>query len=184
MKVIMVDLDGTLFDTRKVNYLAYQEAISTYGYSIDYNYYCSYCNGRHYTDFLPKITTTEETVLLDMHRRKKEAYPKYLAEARLNTPLVDMLRLLKGEYKLALVTTASRKNTEDIIGYFKLRDLFDLIITHEDVEKCKPSPECYLKAMEFYQAIPGECIIYEDSEVGIEAAIASGANCYVVKGYN
>ena len=51
MKLIIVDLDGTLIDTKDLNYHAYREALELYGYTIDYQYYCEYCNGRHYLDF-------------------------------------------------------------------------------------------------------------------------------------
>ena len=74
MKLMMIDLDGTLFDTRMVNYLAYQEAIEPYGYSIDYKYYCNFCNGRHYLDFLPQITTTDLSILSDIHKRMIKSY--------------------------------------------------------------------------------------------------------------
>ena len=55
MKLVIVDLDGTLFDTKDVNYHAYKDAITPYGYDIDYKYYCDFCNGRHYKEFLPQM---------------------------------------------------------------------------------------------------------------------------------
>jgi len=184
MKLIMVDLDGTLFDTKEVNYLAYQEAIAPYGYTIDYKYYCEFCNGRHYLDFLPQITTTDETILSDMHKRKKTVYSKFLDVARINNGLVDLLKLAKKEYKTALVTTASKENTYNILRQFGLVELFDLILTHDDVAKSKPDPEGYLKAMKYFNVEPEDCLIFEDSGIGIEAAEKSGAECFVVKGYN
>ena len=72
MKLVIVDLDGTLFDTKDVNYYAYKEAIAPYGYEIDYKYYCEICNGRHYMDFLPQITTNDRSVLEIMHKEKKK----------------------------------------------------------------------------------------------------------------
>lgn len=183
-KLIMVDLDGTLFDTKEVNYLAYKEAMSPYGYSIDYRYYCEFCNGRHYMDFMPQIATDNEEILCAMHKVKKKIYRKYLAHARMNETLVDILRICRREYKVALVTTASKKNTYDILEHYGLVDDFDLILTHEDVSNVKPDPEGYIKAMEYFGANPTECIIFEDSAIGIEAADASGAQVYVVKGYN
>lgn len=184
MKVIMVDLDGTLFDTKEVNYLAYKEAIQPYGYEIDYQYYCEFCNGRHYLDFLPQITTTDKTVLWDIHERKKEVYSSYLKCARVNWLLVDIIKNCHGRYKTALVTTASKQNTYDILNQFELAGIFDLILTHDDVARAKPDPEGYLKAMQYYGAIPEECMIFEDSDVGIEAAEKTGAHIFVVKGYN
>lgn len=184
MKLIMVDLDGTLFDTKEVNFLAYQEAIKPYGYDIDYKYYCEYCNGRHYLDFLPQITTTDVNVLKEMHERKKAAYSKHLGASRLNEGLLDILKLAKNVAKIVLVTTASKENTYDILQQFELLAFFDAILTHEDVNKVKPDPEGFIKAMEMFSVEAKDSIIFEDSNVGIEAAEQSGAQCFVVKGYN
>nr|WP_300820028.1 HAD family phosphatase [uncultured Acetatifactor sp.] len=184
MKLMMVDLDGTLFDTKEVNYKAYQDAIMPYGYNMDYEYYCKYCNGRHYMDFLPQITTADSAILTEMHERKKEAYSSKLEYARINKSLVDIIQNAKAEYKVALVTTASKKNVLDILEKFEIKELFDLILTHEDITKCKPNPEGYIKAMEYFGAKPNECIVFEDSDVGVKAAEQCGANIYIVKGYN
>lgn len=184
MKLMMIDLDGTLFDTKEINYRAYQEAIEPYGYTIDYKYYCDFCNGRHYLDFLPQITTSDEAILLDMHKRKKDAYCKYLRYGRVNQMLVDLIKARGAECKAALVTTASKQNTYDILNEFGLVGIFDLILTHEDITKYKPNPEGFLKAMAKYNVEPEECVIFEDSSVGIEAAEKTGATVFVVKGFN
>ncbi|MCM1326118.1 MAG: HAD family phosphatase [Bacteroidales bacterium] len=184
MKLIMVDLDGTLFDTREVNYRAYQEAIMYYGFEIDYQYYCDFCNGRHYLNFLPQITTEDRKILSDMHQRKTVAYFKYIQYARVNRQLVELLTVCRRSCKIALVTTASKKNTIEILNYFNLTDLFDLILTHEDIGKDKPDPEGYLLAMKTFNANPNECLVFEDSDIGIEAAEKSGVAVFVVKGYS
>lgn len=180
----MVDLDGTLFDTKEVNYRAYREAISHYGYDIDYKYYCDFCNGKHYLDFLPQVTTDDNEILFDMHNRKKKAYSKYLNYARVNWSLVEIIRKCRGEFKIALVTTASKDNTYDILKQFELLEIFDLILTHEDVTKSKPDPEGYQKVLKYFNAQAENCMIFEDSVVGVEAAERTGATVYVVKGYN
>lgn len=180
MKLIMVDLDGTLFDTKEVNYLAYQEAVQQFGYKIDYKYFCEHGNGRHYMDFLPQITTKNRDILCEIHRRKKQAYSKYMGKARINNRLVDLLRLSKEEYNIALVTTASRENAYDILQKFGLTGLFDLTLTNEDVIKRKPDPEGYLKAINYFGVRPEECIVFEDSDVGIEAASKAGVPCFVI----
>ena len=180
----MIDLDGTLFDTKEINYRAYKEAIEPYGFSIDYEYYCEFCNGRHYTDFLPQITTNDEKILLEMHKRKKEAYSKYISFGKVNQMLVDLIKNRGDECKAASVTTASKQNAYDILQGFNLVGIFDLILTHEDVEKVKPDPEGFLKAMKIFHSMPGECVVFEDSAVGIEAAEKSGATVFVVKGFN
>lgn len=184
MKLVIVDLDGTLFDTKDVNYHAYKDAIAPYGYEMDYKYYCEFCNGRHYMDFLPQITTNDRDILETMHKVKKNAYKKHLNKAVLNTGLVDIIRLMRKEYKTAVVTTASKENCYDILNQFGLADLFDLILTHDDITKSKPNPEGFLKAMDYFNVKSSETLIFEDSEVGLEAAEKSGAYYYRTYRFN
>lgn len=184
MKLIIVDLDGTLFDTKNVNYYAYKAAIAPYGYSIDYQYYCDFCNGRHYMDFLPQITTNDSAVLQAMHNAKKKEYKNYLDKAVLNNGLADIIRSMHGECKTAVVTTASSENCFEILNRFKILNLFDLILTHDDITKSKPDPEGFLKAMKYFNAKPQETVIFEDSEVGLQAAEKSGAYYYKTYRFN
>ena len=61
-----------------------------------------------------------------------------------------------------------------------LTPMIDLILSNEDVSKSKPDPEIYIKAMKFFDLNPSECLIFEDSDHGIKAAKASGANLKIV----
>ncbi len=184
MQLMMIDLDGTLIDTREINYHAYKDAVETYGYEINYKYFCEFCNGRHYTDFLPQITTSDDLILHDIHDRKKKAYNKYLGLGRVNHMLVDIIKNRDANCKAVLVTTASKENTFDILKEFDLVKIFDLILTHDDITKAKPDPEGFFYAMEKYNIKAEECVIFEDSSVGIAAAEKTGATIFVVKGFN
>lgn len=184
MKLIIVDLDGTLFDTKDVNFHAYRQALAEHGFDLDYNYYCSCCNGRHYTQFLPQITTEDTQVLSSIHARKKALYPQFLEKARPNEGLIDILRAMRGTCRTALVTTASRANCDDILNHFQLAELFDLVLTQDDVAYSKPNPEGFLKAMTHFGTTAEETIIFEDSDVGLEAAKRTGASYYQTFGFN
>lgn len=182
-KLALFDLDGTLFDTKDVNYCAYNEALSLYGYSIDYKFYCEYCNGRHYSDFIPQIVDKTD-LFSDIHQKKKELYSKYLSKARMNSELFSLIETIKDDYYVAIVTTASKKNTMEILSNFDKRDLFDLILTQDDITHTKPDPEGFIKAMEYFSISSDNTIIYEDSKTGIEAAKKSGATVFVCLGFN
>ena len=119
-----------------------------------------------------------------IHKAKKKEYKNYLDKAVLNTGLVDIVRLMHAEYKTAVVTTASRENCFDILNQFDLEEFFDLILTHDDITKSKPDPEGFLKAMNYFNVKPEETIIFEDSEVGLEAAERSGAYYYRTYRFN
>ena len=125
MKLAIFDMDGTLYNTNDVNYFAYKEALNTFGVDLDYDYYCNYCNGRHYKVFIPPLVDNDEEKIEEVHKIKKNAYSKYLDKVKVNERLFDIIRLIKNEYKIVLVTTASKKNTEEILKYTKKIELFD-----------------------------------------------------------
>ena len=177
-KLAIFDLDGTLFNTDNVNYKAYREALLPYGIELDRDYFVKYCNGRHYKEFVPKIMGNSEH-LEEVHDAKKDYYKKFLDEAVINRHLFAMIGAMRDKYYTAIVTTASRKNVEDILGRFGVLDSFDYCITQEDIHKPKPDPEGFILAMEHFGLAPADCVIFEDSDVGIEAARASGATVFV-----
>ena len=186
-KLAIFDLDGTLFDTKDVNYNAYQNAIKMVeiDVKIDYNDFCNLYNGKNYRDFLPKIIPdiTEEQ-MKNIHNFKKNIYTKYLDKAKKNNLLFVILQEMKESFFLSVVTNASKKNVNEILEKFSVKDLFDLLITQEDVKNPKPSAEGFIKAMDYFNISKENTIIFEDSKIGIQAAINSGANYVKVYGYN
>jgi len=184
-KLAIFDLDGTLFDTKDVNYHAYKAALNECGYDMSYDYYCNYCNGRHYTTFLAAILGEDNQIIQTVHNQKKRLYSKYLNKAVCNEHLFRLISAMREQYYTAIVTTASRQNVNDILEYAGEKEsYFDLILTAEDFSRTKPDPEGFLMAMERFGVSPEDTIIWEDSEVGLDAAKASGAYYVKVFGYN
>ena len=83
--------------------------------------------------------------------------------------------------KIALVTTASKKNTFEILNYTKKLELFDIILTSDDIKNPKPDPEGFLKAIEKSNVDSRESVIFEDSDIGIEAAKKTNATVFRVE---
>ncbi|MBP5773057.1 MAG: HAD family phosphatase [Eubacterium sp.] len=194
-KLVMFDMDGTLYDTVGSNYYAYKEALEQCGYTLDLEFFENVCFGHNYKTFVPLIIkenlkgeytgkeldaqvkerVTEE-LLEKIHETKKNAYEKYFDEIRVNEGLINLIKRIKYNTNVALVTTASKKNVYDILEHFHHVELFDYIFTQEDVKEQKPDPTCYIVAMEHFKVKPEESYIYEDSDVGLKAAYKSGAN--------
>lgn len=180
-QLAIFDLDGTLFDTRDVNFYAYEQALNELGFALDYETYTNKCNGKYYKEYLPLLIDNPSSELMeDIHDKKKKYYPTHLGTAKMNQHLFNIIDMIKDNYYIALVTTASKNNTEDILKYFGKLEVFDLILTHSDVTKVKPDPEGFIKAMEYFNMEKQDTIIFEDSDVGIEAARRSGADVMAV----
>lgn len=179
-KLVICDLDGTLFDTRRVNYMAYREAIERAGLPVvfDYDIYVEKCWGPTYRGFLP-IMGVPENRFEEIHDAKKLYYEENLKYAAENTHLFNIIKAMKNEYHTAVVTSGS-SNSKDILRYFGRLELFDVIFTIDDVKNGKPDPEGFLKAMEYFKVKPENTIIFEDSDVGLAAARKTGASICVV----
>lgn len=78
------------------------------------------------------------------------------------------------------MTTASKKNTYEVLEYFSITDLFDLILTRDDVDESKPDPQGYLLALRYFDCKAADAVVFEDSPEGIEAAERAGCDCYRV----
>jgi len=181
-KLAIFDLDGTLFDTRRVNYAAYKYALAKFGVDLDFEKFGGNFNGRHYKVFLPQLMGGAEHIE-EVHDMKIEKYPEFLSDAIPNKSLFSMIDCMKDEFYIALVSTASYDNVYQILDYFGYRDRFEYILTQRDVVKKKPDPEGFIKAMEHFGVEAENTIVFEDSEVGIEAAERAGCVTYIVKGY-
>ena len=186
-KLAIFDLDGTLFDTKDVNYNAYQNAIrmAKIDVKIDYDDFCKLYNGKNYREFLPKvIPNISEEQLKKIHNFKKNIYQEHLDKAKKNDLLFSMIEEIKEKFYISIVTNASKKNVKDILEKFSVKNLFDLLITQEDVKNPKPSAEGFLKAMNYFNISKENTIIFEDSEIGIQAANKAETNYVKVYGYN
>ena len=179
-KLVLVDLDGTLFDTVAVNAASYRAALAELGFTVSDEYYAAHCNGGYYKDFLrPLMGGNPGAADIErVHDRKKALYASCLGAARKNEALFAVLEALRPTCHLGLVTTGSRRNATEILDCFACRDWFELILTQEDVVKNKPDPEGYRKAMAHFGITPENTMIFEDSGPGITAATASGAQVF------
>ena len=175
-KLAIFDMDGTLIDTCMVNYRSYREALADEGIELTYEYFKTECFGKGYRDYLPPIVGDDEETIQRVHKRKIGLYKAHIPESRVNFALVDFIRGMKEGYYMALVTTASKENVYSMIRHFDLEKDFDLILACEDLPKLKPDPEGFLMAMRQFQIPPERTVVFEDSEVGIEAAERSGAS--------
>jgi beta-phosphoglucomutase len=182
----MFDMDGTLFDTRKTNFLAYNEAIKeVVGRSIDYDVFNEASNGRNYKKFLPELMQKiSKDEIEKIHNLKKIFFQKYIKFAIKNDHLFRIILAIKDIYVIALATTASKKNTIDILTFFKVHDLFEFIVTQDDVVNLKPDPECFTKIMRELSIEPSNTLIFEDSIVGMKAARLSKASVVNIEIFN
>jgi beta-phosphoglucomutase len=184
MKLILTDFDGTLVDTFKANYFAYKEVLLIYEIDLKEELYKA-CFGLNLNDFLNKISD-RELPINDIKKIKNEVYKKYFDKIILNKGLVNILQQYEfNNIPIGIVSTASQNNILNVLEHFKINNIFDFIISGEDVSSGKPSPEGYEKAIRKFEILPSDVLVFEDTEIGVESARAANLNViHINKFYN
>lgn len=182
LKLILLDFDGTLVDTRQANARAYIEALGEVGITLSEEEYLERYFGVRCMEFMRSVGIASDEEIARLRRRKIELYPRHFGSVVLNTPLWEWCRMMRRMgSKVWIVSTGHIDNIRNVMRYLKLEEGIDGIISGDDVQHPKPSPECFLRAMEIEGATPAETIIFEDSQVGLEAARRSGAQYVAVR---
>lgn len=176
IKGFFFDLDGTLVNTHESNYRAYQQAIQEItGKTVGDALKEEIKNGESSSFFLPRLLEgAPDDVIRQIRDRKKQVYSEHLHVSELNEFLSVFLENMSPHHVTALVTTAKEANAKEVLDVHGLADYFDFCIFGDEVTKMKPHPEAYLKALERSGLTPDEVIAFEDSERGVEAAVAAG----------
>ena len=181
-KLALIDFDGTLYDTEAADYAAYESALEYYGHGMSPEFFRDECFGSYYRDFLRKPLGDDYDALIEpVHDRKMTDYPEFFGLIKENTGLVKLLEAIKDEYYLVIVSTGNRKSMEEILKFFGRRELFDEIIDQNRIAKKKPEPDAFFAAMEQFGVAPENTIVFEDSQLGVQAAVAAGLQYFRVE---
>lgn len=176
IKAFLVDLDGTLVDTKMANIASYKEALKIFGILNCDDALNEWVGALPWDEMLIKILPGMDiNTLYEIALLKREIYPSYFKIVRVNNSLVDFLKFSREMSRLALVTSASRNSALPLLTHLKLLDYFDLTITSDDCAFRKPHPEPYMLAANRLGVLPKECFVFEDSDIGMQSATAFGA---------
>ena len=180
INAIITDFDGTLVDTFEANLRAYQRAFSEVGLNLTAEKYRQ-CFGYRFERFMMAMAVTDERTWNYIREAKKDQYPLYFDYLKPNNALISLIEgFHKKGGKTAIASTARKENLMNVVRHIGVEEIFDLIYAGVDVKQGKPSPEIYEKAMNVLDVTPSETLIFEDSEVGIQAAKASCAHYMII----
>lgn len=170
IKHLIFDFDGTLFFTKKANYEAYRQAFSEVEIvltEVQYDHVYGLRADDLFTQIAPLLSADQ---IQYVRESKAKYYKKLIHLIEPNVELINFMKLMKNTHQMALVTTASKVNVLPILEHYGLSNFFNVTVFGDDVSVGKPNPECYLICLGKIGAEPQECLVFEDSTVGIRAA--------------
>jgi len=181
IKAVIFDRDGVLLDTEIVHVESVVKALKELGIIITEKDKKNIF-GRHPDDYKEFFTKKYDFNYKKFRKRQFEIYHEDYPKIKPNKEILNLLReLSKKEIKLALTTTSRLKGTEKLLKRLKLEKVFDVVVTFEDIDKRKPYPDPYLKTLKKLGLSAKECIIIEDSPVGVESAKRAKIRCIAFK---
>jgi HAD superfamily hydrolase (TIGR01509 family) len=177
----LVDLDGTLVDSHAANQAAYRQALDDLAVPYSLAALRQYAGTLAWRPMLARVAPDADAQThAAIAQRKRAVYPSFFPMVQVNDTLLAILKTLKPHAKLALVTSASRASVDPLLTALSLAPLFDLTITSDDVTAQKPDPEPYRLAAARLGVQPTDCLVFEDSEIGLQSAKAFGAQVWQV----
>ncbi|MBE5970552.1 MAG: beta-phosphoglucomutase [Lachnospiraceae bacterium] len=179
-KAIIFDLDGVICFTDKYHYLAWKEMADEIGVYFDevINNRLRGVSRMESLDIILERSEKEYSAKEkeDMAFKKNELYKKLLMQmtpADLSDEVKNSLDKLRA-MGLKLAIGSSSKNTKLILSRIGLEGFFDEISDGTNITKSKPDPEVFVKAAQMLKLDPKDCLVIEDAEAGIDAAVAGG----------
>ena len=173
IKAIIFDLDGTMVDNMMVHHHAWQEILKDLGLDLQIDEVMAKVHGineeileRLFGDRLSPSERSRISQEKEANYRKK-----YLTKLKLVDGLSEFIDLCSAHgIKLAVATAAPKENLDFVLDNLKIRNNFQVTLHAGDVIQGKPDPEVYKKALTGLGISPSECLVFEDSPTGAEAA--------------
>lgn len=189
--VYLFDLDGVLVNTDNLQFMCTLNAINEIT-NNDINKYDNIINIIKSTittieklKKLCELNIINENQVNSIYDLKKQKADEHFSKLLIDNDKIELMKYLKNNNcKIGVITNGNKKSTNIILNKIGIEKYIDLIITNEDVTYPKPNAEPYLIAIKILNNNDkSNCIIFEDSEVGITSAKNSGCMYYIIENY-
>jgi HAD superfamily hydrolase (TIGR01509 family) len=175
---LIFDLDGTLADTMPAHFAAWTQTCETHGLVFPEGRF--YAMGGVPSSKIAELLVKESGRALDpelVAHDKEQAFVERLGREGSVAPIAPIVAIARqnlGVAKMAIASGGRRElvlRTLEILG---IRDWFPVVVASEDTERHKPEPDVFLEAARQLGVAPAACTVYEDTDIGIEAARRAG----------
>lgn len=167
------DCDGTLADTMPLHFKAWQTALSHGGASFLFTWELFVSRAGMSMEQTVVELSQQFSVTLDAQMIADHQRATFISMEATVKPIDDVLRFARRvaqDFPVAVASGSSRPSVERTLSLIGARELFDVVITPEDVHYGKPHPDMFLLAAERLSVPAKRCLVLEDGELGFEAA--------------
>jgi beta-phosphoglucomutase family hydrolase len=171
----LFDCDGTIADSMPLHYIAWKAALADWNCDFDEKLFYAW-GGMPIAEIISTLNKQHNLsmVVETVCERKENAYYELLPRLKAIPEVVEHIDAQHGRIPFAVVSGSTRESVVASLNALKLLDKFDTLVCAGDYKKGKPDPEAFLLAATKLGVKPADCLVFEDTEMGIQAATAAG----------
>ncbi len=183
IKAVIFDLDGVIIDTAHYHYIAWKRLASEFGITLtpSHNELLKGVSRMRSLDIILSLGNIELPVEQreQLAEKKNKWFVEYIESIRpeeIFPGVVDLIKSLRAK-NIKVGLASSSKNAPRVIELLGIAAQFDTLIDGTMITHTKPDPEIFLLAAHKLGINPSDCLVFEDAEAGVEAALAAGMKC-------
>ena len=174
-KAYLFDCDGTIVDSMPLHYIAWKSALSEWNCEFKEEIFYAW-GGMPVAEIIASLNKQHglKMPVNDVAMRKEALYFEILPQLKAVPEVLEHIEAQYGQIPLAVVSGSTKESVTASLDSVKLLDRFDTLVCAGDYERSKPDPEPFLTAAHRLGVAPESCLVFEDTEMGIQAATAAG----------
>ena len=186
IKGLIFDLDGTLADTMPYHFESWKKACLKFGADIDSAFLRKHTGSPGWfiaSEIIIKCNLKDDVSIEQIMEVKLEEFFKVQHFVKPIYPVVAIVKKYYGKMPMAIGTGGHREAVERTLEFTGLSKYFGIIVTANDVDNFKPHPETFLRCAELMKVDPAHIEVFEDGDLGLEAARMAGMTATDVRSW-
>jgi len=177
----LFDCDGTIVDSMPLHYIAWRTALAEWGCPFPEEQFYAW-GGKPVDEIISTLNKMHGLVMpiADVATRKENLYFELLPQLKVVSEVLEHIEAQYGRIPFAVVSGGRRASIVRSLTAVHLLDRFRTIVGAEDYIHSKPAPDAFLIAAERLEVAPKDCLVFEDTSLGIQAATAAGMDSVLV----
>ncbi|RQX12196.1 haloacid dehalogenase [Micromonospora ureilytica] len=171
----LFDCDGTIVDSMPLHYLAWQQALQEWGCEFPEDLFYAW-GGRPTADIIVALNEQQGLAMpvATVVERRESYYQALLPQLAAVPEVLAHIHDAHRRVPFAVVSGSTRASVTASLDALGLLDRFDVLVCADDYTRAKPDPQAFLLAAEQLGVPPESCLVFEDTDLGIQAATAAG----------
>jgi HAD superfamily hydrolase (TIGR01509 family) len=171
----LFDCDGTIADSMPLHYVAWSKALAEWNCEFTEDLFYAW-GGMSVAEIIASLNQERglNMPVTEVAKRKEELYFENLPQLKAVPEVLELIEASYGRIPFAVVSGSTRDSVTASLEALRLLNKFNTLVCAGDYQKSKPDPEPFLIAAKRLGVQPKDCLVFEDSDMGIQAATTAG----------